>query len=76
MNAIAPGYYVTEMTQELKGTPAEQAFLRRTPSGKLGETKDLVGTCLYFVSAASDHVTGVCIPVDGGFMATDGIVIG
>jgi len=73
VNAIAPGYYVTEMTAELSGTPLEQAMLRRTPSGRLGSTKDLIGTCLYFVSGASDHVTGVCIPVDGGYMASDGM---
>ncbi len=73
VNAIAPGYYLTEMTAELSGTPMEQAIMRRTPSGRLGETKDLIGTCLYFVSGASDHVTGVCVPVDGGFMASDGM---
>jgi len=73
VNAIAPGYYFTEMTAELKGTPLEQALISRTPSGHLGETKDLIGTCLYFVSGASNHVTGVCIAVDGGYMASDGM---
>ncbi len=73
VNAIAPGYYFTEMTAELKGTPLEQAMIRRTPSGHLGETKDLVGTCVYLVSGASDHVTGVCIPVEGGFLVSDGM---
>lgn len=73
VNAIAPGYYFTEMTAELSGTPFEQTLKRRTPSGRLGETDDLVGTCLYLASRASDHVTGVCIPVDGGYMASDGL---
>lgn len=73
VNAIAPGYYFTEMTAELKGTPLEQAMIRRTPSGRLGETDDLVGTSLYLASAASNHVTGMCIAVDGGYMASDGL---
>jgi 2-deoxy-D-gluconate 3-dehydrogenase len=73
VNAIAPGYYITEMTAELSGTPLEQALVQRTPSGHLGETGDLVGTCLYLVSSASNHVTGVCIPVDGGYLVSDGM---
>lgn len=73
VNAIAPGYYFTEMTAELSGAPLEQSLKRRTPSGRLGETDDLVGTCLYLASRASDHVTGVCIPVDGGYLASDGL---
>ena len=73
VNAIAPGYYFTEMTAELKGSPLEQVMVRRTPSGHLGETKDLIGTCVYLVSSASDHVTGVCIPVEGGYLASDGM---
>lgn len=73
VNAIAPGYYFTEMTAELSGTPLEQAMIRRTPSGRIGQTDDLVGTCLYLVSSASNHVTGQCIAVDGGYMASDGL---
>ena len=73
VNAIAPGFYLTEMTADIGGSPMEQALIRRTPSGHLGETKDLIGTCLYLVSGASDHVTGVCIAVDGGYVASDGM---
>ena len=73
VNAIAPGYYFTEMTAELSGTPLEQSLKRRTPSGRLGQTDDLTGTCLYLAARASDHVTGVCIPVDGGYLASDGL---
>ena len=73
VNAIAPGYFFTEMTSELRGTPLELAINRRTPSGRLGETSELVGACLYLASAASDHVSGICIPVDGGYLASDGL---
>lgn len=73
VNAIAPGYFFTEMTSELRGTSLEQSIKRRTPSGRLGGTLELVGTCLYLASAASDHVSGICIPVDGGYLASDGL---
>ena len=73
VNAIAPGYFFTEMTDELRGTSLEHAIKRRTPAGKLGETAELVGTCIYLASAASDHVNGICIPVDGGYLASDGL---
>jgi 2-dehydro-3-deoxy-D-gluconate 5-dehydrogenase len=65
VNAIAPGYFFTEMSGELCGTSLEQAIKRRAPSGCVGETSQLVGTCIYLASAASDHVSGICIPVDG-----------
>lgn len=73
VNAVAPGYFLTEMTAELSGSPIEQSILRRTPDGKVGDTADLVGTCLFLASGASDHVTGICIPVDGGYLASDGL---
>lgn len=73
VNAIAPGYFFTEMTAELRGTALEQAIKRRTPAGRLGETSELAGTCIFLASSASDHVSGVCIPVDGGYLASDGL---
>ena len=73
VNAIAPGFFLTEMTAEIKESPLETALIRRTPSGHLGDTEDIIGTCLYLVSAASDHVTGMCIAVDGGYVVSDGM---
>jgi NAD(P)-dependent dehydrogenase (short-subunit alcohol dehydrogenase family) len=73
VNAIAPGYFFTEMTDELRSTPLEQAINRRTPAGRLGETWHLAGACIYLASTASDHVSGICIPVDGGYLASDGL---
>ena len=46
---------------------------RRTPNGRWGETRDLIGACIYLSSAASDYVTGACLSVDGGYLASDGL---
>jgi NAD(P)-dependent dehydrogenase (short-subunit alcohol dehydrogenase family) len=73
VNAVAPGYFMTEMTAELSGSQIEQTIKRRTPNGRIGDTADLVGTCVYLASGASNHVTGQCIAVDGGYLASDGL---
>jgi 2-dehydro-3-deoxy-D-gluconate 5-dehydrogenase len=73
VNAVLPGWYFTEMTEELRGTHFEQAVIRRAPAGRWGNPADLVGTCLYLASAAADYVTGAVIPVDGGYSASDGL---
>ena len=72
VNAIAPGWFLTEMTDELRGTEFEQAVKRRAPAGRWGETADLVGACRVLASAASDYVSGIVIAVDGGYAAGDG----
>lgn len=73
VNAIAPGWFFSEMTEELRGTPFEQSARRRIPAARWGEMADVVGTCLYLASAASDFVTGAVIPVEGGYLASDGL---
>jgi 2-dehydro-3-deoxy-D-gluconate 5-dehydrogenase len=73
VNAIVPGWYFTEMTEELRGTAFEQSVVRRTPAGRWGDAPDLVGTCLYLASAASNYVSGAVITVDGGYTASDGL---
>ena len=73
VNAIAPGWFVTEMTAELRGTSFEQAALQRIPAERWGQTGDLVGTCLYLASSAADFVAGAVIPVEGGYLASDGL---
>jgi hypothetical protein len=72
-NAIVPGWYFTEMTEELRGTAFEQSVIRRTPAGRWGDALDLVGTCVYLSSAASDYVNGAVITVDGGYAVSDGL---
>jgi 2-deoxy-D-gluconate 3-dehydrogenase len=73
VNAIAPGWFFTEMTEELRGTSFEQAALQRIPAARWGQTGDLVGTCLYLSSSAADFVAGAVIPVEGGYLASDGL---
>jgi 2-deoxy-D-gluconate 3-dehydrogenase len=70
VNAIAPGYMATEMTEALVGNPdREPLILARVPAGRWGTPDDLRGVLLFLASAASDFVHGAIIPVDGGFLA-------
>jgi gluconate 5-dehydrogenase len=69
-NAIAPGYFATELTQALVDDETFSAWVRtRTPAGRWGDTRDLVGTLVFLSSSASDFVNGQTIFVDGGMTA-------
>jgi 2-deoxy-D-gluconate 3-dehydrogenase len=69
VNAILPGWIDTELTRtaraEVEGL--HERVLARTPAGRWGEPADLAGTAVFLASRASDFVTGVAIPVDGGY---------
>ena len=80
VNAIAPGFFLTERNRFLlidaqsgAMTPRGQAILSHTPVGRLGRPDDLVGTLLWLVGPASGFVTGMVVPVDGGFSAFSGV---
>lgn len=80
VNAIAPGFFVTKQNEQLlfneDGTPTPRTgkILAATPMGRFGESEELIGTLLYLLSKpASSFVTGVVIPVDGGFNAYSGV---
>jgi 2-dehydro-3-deoxy-D-gluconate 5-dehydrogenase len=69
VNAIAPGYMDTKMTAAIKANPVRNPqILARIPIGCWGKPEDLVGPLLFLASHASDYVTGVVLPVDGGWM--------
>ena len=69
VNAIAPGYFNTEMNAALVGNPErEPQILARIPAGRWGVPADLRGVVIFLASAASDYVHGAVIPVDGGFL--------
>lgn len=73
VNAIAPGWFFTEMNGSARGTPFEAAVNQRTPHGRWGETPELVGACVYLASGASGYTTGSVLTVDGGYTASDGL---
>ncbi len=71
VNAIAPGYFKTEMTRRLWENPEmNQWVLGRTPKDRWGELSDLKGAVVFLASDASDFVTGQMINVDGGWLAS------
>ena len=70
-NAIAPGYFKTELNEALVADADFNSWLiSRTPAGRWGEVEELVGVCLFLASNASDFVNGQTIFVDGGLTAT------
>ncbi len=80
VNAIAPGFFLTEqnrflLTDEKTGalTPRGKTVTEHTPMGRFGDPQDLVGTVIWLLSDAAKFVTGVVVPVDGGFSAFSGV---
>ncbi len=70
VNAIAPGYFETAMTEALRSDPEIDAWVRlRTPAGRWGRPEELVGAAVFLASSASDFVTGQVLYVDGGWTA-------
>ena len=69
VNAIAPGWIATPLTQTLQDDPARSGpILARTPLGRWGTSDDVSGPVLFLASAAARFVTGVVLPVDGGYL--------
>ncbi len=80
VNAIAPGFFITNqnrflVTDEKTGnySPRGQKIVNNTPMGKFGEPEDLQGTTLFLISDISSFITGIVIPVDGGYSAFGGV---
>ncbi len=71
VNAIAPGYFRTPLTEKLlAGTARGEEILIRTPMKRFGELDELVGAAIFLASDAASFVTGTILPVDGGFLAS------
>lgn len=71
VNAIAPGVFPTELNaQLLNGTERGREILLRTPMRRFGKPEELVGTTVLLASEAASFITGQCIVVDGGFLAS------
>ena len=70
VNALAPGVIETPMTEPTRATPDKLArFMTRIPMGRVGQPDELVGPVVFLASELSTYVTGVTLPVDGGFLA-------
>lgn len=79
VNAIAPGFFLTSQNRFLLTnedgslTPRGKTIIAHTPMGKFGDPEDLIGACIWLASDASKFVTGIIVPVDGGFSAFSGV---
>ena len=80
VNAIAPGFFLGEQNRALltdietgQLTARGQAIIAHTPMGRFGTPEDLIGTVLWLMSPASAFVTGIVVPIDGGFSAFSGV---
>ena len=71
VNAIAPGVFPTEMNSDIvNDTPRGQEMLWRTPMGRFGAPEELVGVAVLLASDGASFLTGQCIVVDGGYLAS------
>lgn len=80
VNAIAPGFFVTAQNEKLlmnedgTYTSRSQKILRNTPMNRFGEKEEIVGACKFLLSKEdASFITGICIPIDGGFSAYSGV---
>jgi NAD(P)-dependent dehydrogenase (short-subunit alcohol dehydrogenase family) len=71
VNAIAPGVFRTALNAELlDNSPRGHELLMRTPMGRFGKTEEVVGAAVYLASESASFVSGITLPVDGGFLAS------
>ncbi|MCD6346319.1 MAG: SDR family oxidoreductase [Bacteroidales bacterium] len=79
VNAIAPGFFIGEQNRRLlthedgSFTDRGKDVIRKTPMGRFGEPEELIGAVMYLLSDAARFVTGVVLPIDGGFSAFSGV---
>ena len=70
VNAIAPGYIITDMTRDFFASPQGEAIAKRVPQRRIGELEHLVAPILLLASDASAYMTGAVVPVDGGHLVS------
>lgn len=80
VNAIAPGFFLTQQNRYLlldestgEMTPRGKKIIEHTPMGRYGDPKDLIGAILWLLSSSSSFITGIVVPIDGGFSAYSGV---
>jgi len=67
VNAIAPGWIETDMTAAVRSSPMNDEIIARTPAKRFGKPDELIGATVFLSSRAADFITGVNLPVDGGY---------
>lgn len=70
VNAVAPGFFATEMTDQYPDGYMESLLEARVPAGRKGEPEEFVATVIFLASQAASYITGVTLPVDGGLLTT------
>ena len=79
VNALAPGFFLTTQnrflltTEDGQLTERGKLVIAHTPLGKFGDSEDLIGACIWLVSDTARFVTGIVLPIDGGFSAFSGV---
>lgn len=79
VNALAPGFFLTNQNRFLlteengELTPRGKSIIDHTPMGKFGDPQDIIGACIWLASDAARFVTGIVVPIDGGFSAFSGV---
>lgn len=79
VNALAPGFFLTDQNRALLTdengnlTPRGNTIIEQTPMARFGDPEDLIGTTLWLCGDGASFVTGVVIPIDGGFNAFSGV---
>ena len=70
VNALAPGYFESEMTDQMESTFFERSVLPRTLFGRLGHPEELAAALIFLASDASGYLTGFTLPIEGGMLTT------
>jgi NAD(P)-dependent dehydrogenase (short-subunit alcohol dehydrogenase family) len=70
VNAIAPGFFMTDLNRDKMSAERKEAALRRTPMQRFGEVDEVAGAAIFLASGAAGYVTGETIRIDGGFLSS------
>jgi NAD(P)-dependent dehydrogenase (short-subunit alcohol dehydrogenase family) len=70
VNALAPGFFTSEMTDQYPDGYVDEMLRARVPAGRKGNPEEFVAAAIFLASDAASYVTGITLPVDGGILTT------